>query len=114
MTPPPVGDEEFQQLGGDKEKTNVGEVVYRDASRVLTRMWNYRDSDVTKIVDGTDGALATRNFMLFVEEVDMEETTQHELEAAMANLAESYGKVFVGDFEWKVFNFDEGNNSVEL
>jgi DNA/RNA-binding domain of Phe-tRNA-synthetase-like protein len=48
------GGEEFTPLGSDKtELTYVGEVVYADDERVLTRRWNYRDCDETKITTGT-------------------------------------------------------------
>lgn len=43
------GGEAFTALGGAEEETAAGEVVYRDASRVLTRRWNYRDCDPCKI-----------------------------------------------------------------
>jgi len=52
------GGEEFTPLGSDKtELTYVGEVVYADDERILTRRWNYRDCDVTKITEGTQNAV---------------------------------------------------------
>ena len=57
-----AGGEEFTPLGSDKtELTYVGEVVYADDERILTRRWNYRDCDVTKITEGT------RNAVLFAD-----------------------------------------------
>jgi DNA/RNA-binding domain of Phe-tRNA-synthetase-like protein len=57
-----AGGEEFTPLGSDKtELTYVGEVVYADDERILTRRWNYRDCDETKITRGT------RNAVLFAD-----------------------------------------------
>jgi len=48
------GGEEFTPLGlGETELTYPGEVVYADDTRILTRRWNYRDCDETKITTGT-------------------------------------------------------------
>ncbi len=54
-----AGDERFIPLGGGKmEHPSAGEVVYADGSgEVLTRMWNWRESDVTKITESTAAAL---------------------------------------------------------
>jgi len=51
------GGEAFTPLGSDKiETTYEGEVVYADDARILTRRWNYRDCDETKITGETRGA----------------------------------------------------------
>jgi len=56
------GGEEFTPLGSDKtEETYEGEVVYADDERILTRRWNYRDCDETKITGGT------RSVVLFID-----------------------------------------------
>ena len=48
------GNETFIPLGpGDPEMTYPGEVVYADESRILTRRWNFRDADSTKITEET-------------------------------------------------------------
>lgn len=48
------GGESFVPLGpAATEETYPGEVVYADDARVLTRRWNYRDCDETKITDET-------------------------------------------------------------
>jgi DNA/RNA-binding domain of Phe-tRNA-synthetase-like protein len=48
------GGEGFIPLGAAKqEETYSGEVVYSDDSRILTRRWNFRDCDETKITGGT-------------------------------------------------------------
>lgn len=53
------GGEPFLGLGDDEvSETKEGEVVYADDARVLTRHWNYRDADATKITrDSTDAIL---------------------------------------------------------
>lgn len=48
------GGEGFTPLGVSKqEETYPGEAVYADDSRILTRRWNYRDCDETKITGDT-------------------------------------------------------------
>lgn len=56
------GGEEFTPLGSDKgEETYEEEVVYADDERILTRRWNYRDCDETKIT------VETRSVALFID-----------------------------------------------
>ena len=56
------GGEAFTPLGSDKrEETYLGEVVYADEERILTRRWNYRDCDETKVT------CETRNAVLFID-----------------------------------------------
>lgn len=56
------GSEPFNPLGGGvPEETNPGEVVYSDSKAVLTRKWNFRDADSTKITS------STKNVALFSE-----------------------------------------------
>jgi len=44
------GTEHFLGVGADTEETVIdSEVVYADESRILTRCWNYRDCDFSKI-----------------------------------------------------------------
>jgi DNA/RNA-binding domain of Phe-tRNA-synthetase-like protein len=46
-----AGDEEFTPLGEPDaaEHPRPGEVIYRDATSVLTRHWNHRDAERTKV-----------------------------------------------------------------
>jgi DNA/RNA-binding domain of Phe-tRNA-synthetase-like protein len=55
------GGEQFIPIGGDDvQETNPGEIIYTDDKRVLTRNWNYKDCDHTKITeDSTDIILAS-------------------------------------------------------
>jgi len=56
------GGETFLPLGASEhEETYSGEVVYADNSRVLTRRWNYRDADETKITEDTS------NLVMFID-----------------------------------------------
>lgn len=49
------GGEAFTPLGArETEETYVGEPVYADDARVLTRRWNFRDCDWTKITPETE------------------------------------------------------------
>ncbi len=54
-----AGGEPFVGIGATApEATTPGEVVYADDARVLTRSWNYRDADATKVAEtSTDVAL---------------------------------------------------------
>ncbi|KAJ3167834.1 hypothetical protein HDU87_001427 [Geranomyces variabilis] len=118
------GGEEFEPLGGGTEATDAGELIYSDDARVLTRMWNYRDSDATKIVDkaagGKDGesqpdGTTTTDFLLFVEDVGPDaEAGVARLNAAMQSLAEAYLQVYEGRFDSKVFHFDKDHREAEL
>lgn len=51
---------------GEPDKTETpleGEVIYADGSQVMTRHWNHRDSDITKVTE------ATRDAVLLLEGV---------------------------------------------
>lgn len=58
-----AGDEPFIPIGATaaEEKTSSGEVVYADASKVLTRRWNYRDCNAAKVTT------ESRDIALFCE-----------------------------------------------
>ncbi len=56
------GGEKFLPLGASEHvKTYPGEVVYADDARILTRRWNYRDADETKITEDTT------NLVMFID-----------------------------------------------
>lgn len=58
------GGDKFEPLGGGpEEEVSEGEIIYRDSSRVLTRRWNYRDADPTKIT------MKTKELILCTESV---------------------------------------------
>lgn len=67
-----TGSEDFMGVGSESaEITNEGEVVYADNDRILTRCWNYRDCDFSKIDIGTT-TLALFSEAPFVEITDEE------------------------------------------
>jgi DNA/RNA-binding domain of Phe-tRNA-synthetase-like protein len=99
--------ETFEPLGGGEESTSAGEVVYRDDARVLTRRWNYRDCDATKITD------ETRQFLLMIESPSAE-IALDAVEAASTDLAERYSKCYQGTFSSTVFRPTEEVNWLEL
>lgn len=82
------GTERFLMLGTDAPTPiKEGEVVYRDASEVLCRAWNYRECDKSKITE------KTQNTCLVIE--GLEHTTKGEIQAALSelkNLLETYCK----------------------
>jgi DNA/RNA-binding domain of Phe-tRNA-synthetase-like protein len=51
-----TGEESFTPLGepDTTERPRPGEVIYVDAASVLTRHWNHRDADRTKVTSGSD------------------------------------------------------------
>jgi DNA/RNA-binding domain of Phe-tRNA-synthetase-like protein len=112
------GDEPFQPLGStdpSAEKTKNGEVVYHDDARLLTRAWNHRDCEPTKITDDTT------KFVLFIEDTSGPEGSAEVVERAVQDLKELYEEVFGKKGEGKgaflghtaVWSFQEGKNVVE-
>lgn len=89
------GGEVFEPLGGGSETTDAGEVVYRDGARVLTRRWNYRDADSTKITE------STAQFVLMVESPS-EAIPADRVAAACHDLADRYARCFEGSFDFYV------------
>jgi DNA/RNA-binding domain of Phe-tRNA-synthetase-like protein len=80
------GGEPFVPIGSPRgEVTDAGEIVYRDAARVLTRRWNYRDADATKITEDS------RNVALFVEAA-LREVPTSDVEESVARMAEYVGR----------------------
>lgn len=82
------------------EDTTPGEVLYLDcvgadtAPRVLTRYFNYRDADYTKIVDEANETESTKDFILFVESLDSTEAGITLLQAAADDLLKAYTEVY--------------------
>lgn len=73
------GGESFRPLGrSGPEETYEGEPVYADDARVLTRRWNHRDCDETKIT------LETVNVAMFVD--GSEDVPAEAVEAAVDDL----------------------------
>lgn len=98
---------QFQPLGVQTqdtermETTSNGETLYRDVAQdgsktvVLTRYWNYRDAEPTKIVDDhEDECNSTRDFVLFIESVDGSSDGRAKLENTARDLEEAYRVVY--------------------
>lgn len=76
-----VGDT-FTPLGepGKVEEPKPGEVVYAQKSRILTRHWNHRDADGTKVTE------STRNAVFIIERVSEVAVSNGRLSEAQAHL----------------------------
>lgn len=101
------GGEEFQPLGSQAtETTKPGEVVYCDDARVLTRRWNYRDCDATKIT------IESRRIGLFIEAAERTIESSalidglNSLEGYVSRFCGGQIKTFVADasegLEWEI------------
>lgn len=70
------GGESFLGIGSqDAEDTAPGEVIYSDNSRILTRRWNYRDCEYSKIDNATTSlALFVEGPVSEIQDVEIRET----------------------------------------
>lgn len=98
-----LGDEPFEPLGGGEEKTNPREVVYRDDARILTRRWNYRDCETTKIDH------PTKNFAIMIEGAS-EDISSDAISAAGEDLAQRMRRALDGEFMHYAFVATPSNN----
>ena len=93
------GGEGFLPLGASEmEETYEGEPVYADEARVLTRRWNYRDCDETKIT------LETRNMVMFVD--GSGEMSRWSVEGALHDLSGLLRDVCGGDYSTMITGVD--------
>jgi DNA/RNA-binding domain of Phe-tRNA-synthetase-like protein len=91
------GGEIFQPLGSDKiEHTYAGEVVYADQNRILTRRWNYRDCDNTKITENTV------NVIMFID--GSPEIPHKYIEKALGELASNLKLFCEGSYSTSIAN----------
>jgi len=91
------GGEPFLALGGGQEVTTTGEVIYRDARRVLTRCWNCQDCDVTKLTPDT------KRFVLMIESPSRLIRPEI-LEHAGHDLIRRYSRCFEGQIRLQMVN----------
>ena len=98
------GGESFMPLGAsESEETYSGEVVYADDARILTRRWNYRDCDETKITEGT------RAFIMFVDgSADM---PRERVEEALMDLENSLRRFCGGTYTAHIVNVEQSGFS---
>lgn len=100
--------EPFEPLGGGIETTYPGELVYRDSARILTRHWNWRDCEPTKITP------TTTNFLLMIEAPTGVETRDG-ITSACRDLVRLFQNNFHGEFEYVVAALNSGgSNMIEL
>jgi len=92
------GNEEFLPIKGkDIEYTKPGEIIYSDNSKVLTRRWNFRDSDLAKIT------VNTRNIVLFSEAPYTTITTET-LSNFVRRLSELLREYCKGEVRYEIIN----------
>lgn len=71
------GDEQYIPLNGDTpEPPERGEIIYRDAEKVLCRKWTWRQGDQTKITESTTRAAMNVDSLLSSEEDTLREALQ--------------------------------------
>lgn len=94
------GGENFKPLGSDKtEDTYEGEIVYADNKRILTRRWNYRDAEVTKITKETSSLVM---FLDASPQISVEKVRN-----AMDELCSLYKKYCGGEYSTFIAGKDE-------
>jgi DNA/RNA-binding domain of Phe-tRNA-synthetase-like protein len=97
------GGESFKPIGGGQEFTDSGEVVYSDKNKILTRRWNYRDCDLSKITaDSTD--------VILMSEAALEEIPTDSLEETIQLLSKTIGQFFDGDISNSILDVKLNNN----
>jgi DNA/RNA-binding domain of Phe-tRNA-synthetase-like protein len=85
------GGEAFKPLGSSgPEETYEGEPVYADEARILTRRWNFRDCDETKITS------ETRSLAMFVD--GSREIPREDVEEALRELRGLLSEYCGGDY----------------
>jgi lysyl-tRNA synthetase class 2 len=90
-----AGGERFLSIGSStSEETYKGEVVYADEARILTRRWNHRDCEETKITE------RTTNIMLFADGSD--DITVEAVNSAMEDLASVLSKICGGKISFRI------------
>jgi DNA/RNA-binding domain of Phe-tRNA-synthetase-like protein len=93
------GDEAFTPLGSNKiEHTYEGEVVYGDQQRILTRRWNYRDCEETKITT------KTKNLVMFID--GSPEIPEQMIEKASLELSELFKTSCKGIYKTNIAKID--------
>jgi len=87
-----AGGERFLPIGASEaEETYEGEAVYADDVRILTRRWNHRDCDETKITE------ETRNIVMFAD--GSPEIPEEAVGTAMEELASVLSSVCGGEIK---------------
>ena len=91
--------------GGDIEFTEPGEIVYSDAKTILTRGWNYRDSDSAKITEDS-------TVIIVVSEAALKDINTPDLIETLCRIVEYEFALCKGIY--RTFILDKMNPGVEL
>ena len=92
------GGEKFVPLGSDKtEETYPGEIVYADQSKILTRRWNYKDTELAKITP------SSQNIILMSEAPTADILIAH-LEKLLTTLKSYIQNFCGGEIETKILD----------
>jgi len=102
-----TGGEDFVDLKGELEKTEDGEIVYKDKQRVLTRRWNYKDCKETMITE------KTKSFILMVEAAS-EKIDFLTVNDSISSLKDKFENCYHGNFKITTLVVNEKNNSFVL
>ena len=87
------GNESFRPIGSNEEETTApGEIVYSDDQIVLTRNWNYRDSEYTKITE-------TSKDIILACEAALPEIDEQDLTQTLHNIVEYETRFCRGEYE---------------
>lgn len=101
------GGENFLPLGASSpEETYRGEPVYADVVRILTRRWNHRDCDETKIT------LETRKLVMFVD--GSGDIPRRNVEDALRELSSLLGDFCGGDYDSAITDIENPSFSLKL
>jgi DNA/RNA-binding domain of Phe-tRNA-synthetase-like protein len=94
------GGEKFLPLGASQhEETYEREVVYADHSRILTRRWNYRDTEETKINENSE------NIVLFIDA--SAQIPREKVVVALDELEQLLSKACGGSYRKHVAQYDD-------
>lgn len=101
-----TGGEFFKPPGrGKVQFTTPGEIVYSDAKTILTRRWNYRDCDCTKITENTTE-------IILAIEATLKDIRTRDLIDTMVKIVEYESAFCQGTYS--TFILDKINPEVEL
>jgi DNA/RNA-binding domain of Phe-tRNA-synthetase-like protein len=100
------GGECFFPLGGeDVQYTNPGEIVYADNKSILTRHWNYRDCENTKITENSQD-------IILASEAALEDINPRDLTDTLDKIVEYESAFCQGNY--KIFLLDKDTPDVDL
>ncbi|WP_333778697.1 B3/B4 domain-containing protein [Streptomyces sp. IBSBF 3136] len=92
------GTESFTPLGepGTVERPKPGEIVYADATGILTRHWNHRDAHRTRVTEETTHAVFVLETLHATRDGDLLKVAADELQSLLAPHAEHTDVRYLG------------------